>query len=154
MLTVEPGLYFQADDLTLPEELRGIGVRIEDDVVITEDGAATCPTPAPPPRRGRGLDGALRAIERLPLLDVQDLAVTFPTADGVVQAVRGVSFDVDRGQTLGIVGESGSGKSVATQTIIGLTAGARVSGTAFFDGRDLLTMPRRSCATSGAPRSR
>jgi peptide/nickel transport system ATP-binding protein len=47
---------------------------------------------------------------------------------------------VDRGQTLGIVGESGSGKSVSTQTIMGLTRGARVSGTAYFEGRDLLKM--------------
>ncbi|NEE44850.1 M24 family metallopeptidase, partial [Streptomyces sp. SID8455] len=39
VLTVEPGLYFQPDDLTVPEELRGIGVRIEDDFVITADGA-------------------------------------------------------------------------------------------------------------------
>ncbi|MGZ5158613.1 MAG: ATP-binding cassette domain-containing protein, partial [Caldimonas sp.] len=58
------------------------------------------------------------------LLDVRDLTVSFGTADGIVQAVRGVSFQVERGKTLGIVGESGSGKSVATQTIVGLTQGA------------------------------
>jgi peptide/nickel transport system ATP-binding protein len=74
------------------------------------------------------------------LLQVDDLHVSFRTDDGIVQAVRGVSFDIDAGQTLGIVGESGSGKSVATQTIMGLTRGARVSGQALFEGRDLLTM--------------
>jgi peptide/nickel transport system ATP-binding protein len=74
------------------------------------------------------------------LLEVEDLHVSFRTEDGVVQAVRGVSFQVDQGQTLGIVGESGSGKSVATQTVMGLTRGARISGRALFEGRDLLTM--------------
>mgnify|MGYP000879450255 CR=1 FL=1 len=72
------------------------------------------------------------------LLEVEDLHVSFATDDGVVQAVRGVSFDIDRGQTLGIVGESGSGKSVATQTVTGLTRGARIRGSATFDGVDLL----------------
>src|ERR1700749_1306799 len=72
------------------------------------------------------------------LLDVDDLHVSFPTPDGTVRAVRGVSFSVERGRTLGIVGESGSGKSVATQTIVGLTRGARVSGRATLDGVDLL----------------
>jgi peptide/nickel transport system ATP-binding protein len=76
-----------------------------------------------------------------PLLDVRNLTVSFRTPDGVVEAVRNVSFSVDRGKTLGIVGESGSGKSVATQTVAGLTRGARVSGQAFFDSRDLLSMP-------------
>ncbi|WP_291415936.1 ABC transporter ATP-binding protein [Actinophytocola sp.] len=69
---------------------------------------------------------------------MRDLRVTFPTADGLVQAVRGVSFDVEAGQTLGIVGESGSGKTVCTQTLLGLTRGADVSGQALFHGRDLL----------------
>lgn len=73
------------------------------------------------------------------LLEVEDLHVSFNTDDGVVQAVRGVSFEVDRGKTLGIVGESGSGKSVSTQTITGLTRGARVTGRAVFDGVDLLS---------------
>ena len=74
------------------------------------------------------------------LLEVKDLHVSFDTDDGVVQAVRGVSFSVDRGKTLGIVGESGSGKSVSTQTVMGLTRGAQVSGEALFEGKDLLTM--------------
>src|SRR5438132_5026457 len=73
-------------------------------------------------------------------LEVKDLTVTFPTADGLVQAVRGVSFELEAGKTLGIVGESGSGKSVTMQTIIGLTRGARVSGQALFEGQDLLAM--------------
>ena len=74
------------------------------------------------------------------LLEVDDLHVSFRTPDGVLNAVRGLSFSVDEGKTLGIVGESGSGKSVSTQTIMGLTRGARISGTALFDGRDLLRM--------------
>ncbi len=74
------------------------------------------------------------------LLEVTDLTVSFPTPDGLVEAVRGVSFSVDKARTLGIVGESGSGKSVSTQTIVGLTSGARVSGTALFEGKNLLTM--------------
>ena len=73
------------------------------------------------------------------LLEVRDLRVSFDTPDGTVRAVRGLSFDVEAGQTLAVVGESGSGKSVATQTITGLTRGATVSGTAYFDGTDLIT---------------
>ena len=61
------------------------------------------------------------------LLEVEDLSVTFNTPDGLLRAVREVSFEVDRGQTLGIVGESGSGKSVSTQTIVGLTPQDRKS---------------------------
>ncbi len=72
------------------------------------------------------------------LLEVTDLRVSFPTADGLVQAVRGVSFSVDNGRTIGIVGESGSGKTVLTQTLLGLTQGGQVEGKAVFDGTDLL----------------
>ena len=74
------------------------------------------------------------------LLEVTDLRVSFPTADGLVQAVRGVSFSVDNGRTIGIVGESGSGKTVLTQTLLGLTQGGEVEGKAVFDGTDLLTL--------------
>jgi oligopeptide/dipeptide ABC transporter ATP-binding protein len=76
----------------------------------------------------------------LTLLEVTDLTVSFPTSDGVVRAVRGVSFGVEAGRTLGIVGESGSGKTVLTQTLLGLTPGAQISGRALFEGTDLLTL--------------
>ena len=74
------------------------------------------------------------------LLEVEDLHVSFNTPDGVLEAVRGLSFSVDEGKTLGIVGESGSGKSVSTQTIMGLTRGAQIAGRAMFQGEDLLSM--------------
>jgi peptide/nickel transport system ATP-binding protein len=87
----------------------------------------------------------------LALLEVEDLTVSFRTADGIVQAVRGISYNLDAGQTLGIVGESGSGKSVSTQTITGLTKGAQVSGRALFEGKDLLsTSDRQMQAIRGA----
>jgi oligopeptide/dipeptide ABC transporter ATP-binding protein len=77
------------------------------------------------------------------LLEVTDLRVSFPTADGVVQAVRGVSFSIEPGKTLGIVGESGSGKTVLTQTLLGLTPGGRVSGEAMFEGKNLVGLSSR-----------
>ncbi|HKS04684.1 MAG TPA: ABC transporter ATP-binding protein [Gemmatimonadaceae bacterium] len=81
------------------------------------------------------------------LLEVENLEVSFDTPDGVVQAVRGVSFAVDAGKTFAIVGESGSGKSVTAQTILGLTDRARIRGHAVFDGRDLLTTSERELRT-------
>jgi peptide/nickel transport system ATP-binding protein len=76
------------------------------------------------------------------LLEVTNLRTHFRTDDGVVKAVDGVSFSVDKGQTLGIVGESGSGKSVTCLTIMGLNAKRNTisSGEAIFKGENLLTM--------------
>jgi oligopeptide/dipeptide ABC transporter ATP-binding protein len=77
-----------------------------------------------------------------PLLEVEDLRVHFPTREGLVKAVDGVSFSVSRGETLGVVGESGSGKSVTMLTVMGLVTRreARISGRAVFDGVDLLEL--------------
>jgi peptide/nickel transport system ATP-binding protein len=76
------------------------------------------------------------------LLEVRDLKTYFRTDDGIVKAVDGVTFSVEKGQTLGIVGESGSGKSVTCLTIMGLNAkrNAISSGEALFKGENLLTM--------------
>src|SRR3954462_8541527 len=75
-----------------------------------------------------------------PLLEVIDLRVHFETDDGLVKAVDGITYSVDRGQTLGIVGESGSGKSVSSLTVMGLTRSrnARISGSIKFDGKELI----------------
>jgi peptide/nickel transport system ATP-binding protein len=77
-----------------------------------------------------------------PLLEVADLAVSFATEDGIVRAVDGVSFQLERGKVLGIVGESGSGKSVTAMTIMGLTRGinAQFHGSVNYDGRNLLEL--------------
>jgi len=76
------------------------------------------------------------------LLDVKDLRTSFRTEDGVVRAVEGVNFTVEKGQTLGIVGESGCGKSVTCLTIMGLNPKRNtvVGGEALWKGNDLLTM--------------
>ena len=80
-----------------------------------------------------------------PLLDVRDLRVSFPTEDGLVRAVDGATFQLARGETLGVVGESGSGKSVTFMTVMGLInrKTAQVSGQVLFDGIDLLAIPDR-----------
>jgi peptide/nickel transport system ATP-binding protein len=79
-----------------------------------------------------------------PFLSVSDLHVAFPTEDGLVQAVDGVSLSVERGKTLAIVGESGSGKSVCAQAIMGLVnrRSAKVSGEIWLDGQELLHLPQ------------
>ena len=79
------------------------------------------------------------------VLQVKDLNVSFSTVDGVVQAVNGISFDVRKGQTLGIVGESGSGKSVTASAIMGLInkKSADMSGSILLGGLDVLTAQER-----------
>jgi peptide/nickel transport system ATP-binding protein len=75
-----------------------------------------------------------------PILDVRDLKVHFPTDDGVVKSVDGLSFTLERGKTLGIVGESGSGKSVTSMSIMGLhkVGTAQISGEVLLDGDNLI----------------
>ncbi|MEV4834101.1 ABC transporter ATP-binding protein [Nonomuraea sp. NPDC049486] len=77
-------------------------------------------------------------------LEVNDLTVDFHTEDGVVHAVGGLSFEVERGSTLGIVGESGSGKSVTNLAVLGLhnPETAQISGSITLDGQELLTASR------------
>jgi oligopeptide/dipeptide ABC transporter ATP-binding protein len=93
---------------------------------VSTDPAGAVPAPAADPTD--------------PLLVVDDLAVSFATEEGVVQAVDGVSFSVGRGEIVAIVGESGSGKSVTAMTLMGLTRSpnARFAGTARIDGHELV----------------
>ncbi len=83
--------------------------------------------------------GPSDARSEQPLLAVRDLSITFPLEDRVIQAVRHVNFEAERGQTLGIVGESGSGKSVTASAIIQLIdpPGQITSGSILFEGQDL-----------------
>ena len=76
------------------------------------------------------------------LIEVKDLEVQFATEDGIVKAVDGVSFELQRGQVLGIVGESGSGKSVTAMTLLGLTRdkNTRFDGEVLYKGRNVLEM--------------
>lgn len=100
--------------------------QVQPNAAVAEDGAA---------RSGIAATAAF--------LEVRDLCVKFPTDDGVVSAVNGMDFTLERGRTLGIVGESGSGKSVTSQALMGLLKGtsAKVTGTAMFQGKDLVALP-------------
>src|SRR4051812_40509367 len=90
-------------------------------------------------RSGGAAQGATSAF-----LQVQDLRVHFPTDDGLVRSVDGLTFSIDRGKTLGIVGESGSGKSVTSMSVMGLHKPdtAQISGRIMLDGTDLVGLPR------------
>jgi dipeptide transport system ATP-binding protein len=87
----------------------------------------------------------------MPLLEVENLSVTFPSRGGVLNAVDGVSMRLDEGEVLGIVGESGSGKSVGMLAVMGLVPfpGRVTADTLRFEGRDLLTLsgPARRALT-------
>src|SRR4029453_18733530 len=81
------------------------------------------------------------------VLDVDNLTVEFPTDDGVVQAVRGVSYQLRRGDSMGIVGESGSGKSVTSMAILGLLPKtARITGSVKLHGQELLGRSEKAYA--------
>jgi len=82
-----------------------------------------------------------------PLLEVEELKTEFQTAGGVVQAVRGVSFRIERGETVGIVGESGSGKSVTALSLMGLVPnppGRITGGSIRLEGEELIGKPERA----------
>ena len=116
-------------------------------------------TTAPPGTDGRATDltetddpailsvsgwGDVAPPSDLELLRVTDLTVGFPTEDGVVTAVRGVSYTLHEREVLGIVGESGSGKSVSSMAVMGLLPkSARVTGSVSFRGQDVLSMSGR-----------
>jgi peptide/nickel transport system ATP-binding protein len=98
------------------------------------------------------LDGPI-APTTGPVLSVRDLRVWYGTARGPVRAVDGVSFDLRRGETLGLVGESGCGKSTLGRGVLGLLPdAAKVAGSVLFDGDDLVTLPRRRLRAMRGPR--
>ena len=97
--------------------------------------------------RARGRAPAGQTADQAPaesaptaVLDIRDLHIHFPTDDGLVKAVDGVSFALERGRTLGIVGESGSGKRVTSLGILGLynRGNSQISGKIYLDGEDLV----------------
>jgi peptide/nickel transport system ATP-binding protein len=98
------------------------------------DGLAQAAAHPGVPRRGSAI------VKRVSLLSVNQLRVTLPTARGPVQVLRGVSFALDRGQTLGLMGESGCGKSITALALMGLLPeGAHVQGSVCLEGTELLT---------------
>jgi peptide/nickel transport system ATP-binding protein len=94
-----------------------------------------------PPRPGEEGFVDLAPTPSEKFLELRDLRVHFPTDDGLVKSVDGLSFSLERGKTLGIVGESGSGKSVTSLAILGLHRKARMSGEIWLDGQNLVGLP-------------
>jgi len=86
------------------------------------------------------------------LLEVKDLRVTLHTARGQAEALRGISFSLDRGETAGLIGESGCGKSLTALALMGLLPeGARIAGSIRFDGQELVELPEDAwCRLRGA----
>ncbi len=108
--------------------------------VASSSGAAASPRPSPPPSP-QPPPSPPPGGEAAEVLRVEDLTVAFPTEDGLVRAVRGVSYALREREVLGIVGESGSGKSVSSLAVMGLLPrSARISGRVVFRGDDVLTM--------------
>jgi peptide/nickel transport system ATP-binding protein len=100
--------------------------------------------PDPTPGAGPVQPVAQRRRGAGPLLEVQDVSVRFGTEDGVVNAVRGISYSLGEREVLGIVGESGSGKSVSSLAVMGLLPkSARVTGRILLQGEDMLTMSEK-----------
>jgi peptide/nickel transport system ATP-binding protein len=96
--------------------------------------------PLPESRPGGNRPTASGSQRGRPLLTVEQLRVSFRTEEGILNAVQDVSFELGRGEIVGVVGESGSGKSVTAMTLVGLTRGphARIGGQVMMDGVDLL----------------
>ena len=81
------------------------------------------------------------------VLEVRNLKISFRTSGGTLRAVRGISFDLEKGRTVAIVGESGSGKSVTSKAILGILAGNVEGGEILYDGRDLLKVSEEEMCT-------
>ncbi len=83
------------------------------------------------------------------VLEVRNLKISFRTSGGTLRAVRGISFDLEKGRTVAIVGESGSGKSVTSKAILGILAGNAIveGGEILYDGRDLLKVSEEEMCT-------